>query len=178
MTMLEAKDEVSADDTVGGEIKFTAADDKGDAVTGLNVTFTSSLERTNLSAVVEESPGVYTSKLTGTKIGISDIKVYVDSSEVAGVKVSAKITPGAWDVSQPSSTLLKSAAFTPGNCILMVGAKDEWRRIFGGVRFSPVDKHGNEVIDNITINAFIRNTGMKFADGDKKIFSMAGLVEG
>lgn len=178
VTKLEAKDKISADDTVGGEIKFTAADNKGVAVTGLNVTFTSSLERTNLSAVVEESPGVYTSKLTGTKTGVSDIKVYVDGQEVTGMKASARIIPGAWNQAQPASTLLKPGTFTPGSCILIRGAKDEWKRIFGGVQFSPEDKHGNELIDNINIDAFIRNTGMKFANGDEKTIFLGWSSKG
>lgn len=167
VTKLEAKDKISADDTVGGEVKFTAADNKGVAVTGLNVTFTSSLERTNLSAVVEESPGVYTSKLTGTKTGVSDIKVYVDSSEIAGMKAQATIIPGAWNQAQPASTLLESKSFSPGLCTLNP-ASNEWRRIVGRIQFSPVDKHGNEIFDDITITAFIRNTGMKFENGDEK----------
>ncbi|SUQ39501.1 invasin domain 3-containing protein [Yersinia pseudotuberculosis] len=143
------KPSINADDRIGSTITFTAQDAQGNAITGLDIVFTTELENSQIMTVVDHNDGTYTANINGTQTGIANIAVQSSGATIAGLAATmVTITPGAWNTTQ--ATPVMTLALPTTACQLKSGVYK--RNMIGIVTHELYDNYGNEINGILTYN--------------------------
>jgi adhesin/invasin len=140
---------INADDRTGSTITFTPRDAQGNAITGLDIAFTTDLADSQITTVVDHNNGTYTANINGTKTGIANIAVQSSGTTVTGLTATTvAITPGAWNVAQATPVMTITQPTTA--CALSSGV---YKRYYIGITGNKLyDNHGNEIAGTLTYN--------------------------
>lgn len=96
-------------------ITLTLKDANNNAVSGQNVSFTSSLSGTTVGSVTDNGDGTYTAQLTGVTAGTAAISANIGGSAFAVAAVNVTLTADSSNLSAASSTITAAPATIVAN---------------------------------------------------------------